>query len=87
MLLTLLGEAGERAGLDRYRKANTSKTRTMSLYHQGFYWFMAIPNMKEERLERLVTAYAEVLQEHRLTREILGIIGGDGSGRSPVRFF
>ena len=41
---------------------------------------MAIPNMKEERLERLVTAYAEVLQEHRLTREILGIIGGDGSG-------
>ncbi|HNZ25043.1 MAG TPA: transposase, partial [Polyangiaceae bacterium] len=87
VLLTLLAEAGERAGLDRYLKANTSKKRTMSLYNQGFYWFMAIPNMKEERLERLVTAYAEVLQEHRLTREILGIIGGDGSGRSPVRFF
>ncbi len=74
VLLTLLGEAGERAGLDRYLKANTSKKRTMSLYNQGFYWFMAIPNMKEERLERLVTAYAEALQEHRLTREILGII-------------
>ena len=74
VLLTLLGEAGERAGLDRYLKANTSKKRTMSLYNQGFYWFMAIPNMKEERLERLVTAYAEVLQEHRFTREMLGII-------------
>jgi hypothetical protein len=84
VLLTLLGEAGERAGLDRYLKANTSKKRTMSLYNQGFYWFMAIPNMKEERLERLVTAYAEVLQEHRLTREILGIIGGDGSALRPV---
>jgi glycosyltransferase A (GT-A) superfamily protein (DUF2064 family) len=74
VLLTLLGEAGERAGLDRYLKANTSKKRTMSLYNQGCYWLMAIPNMKPERLESLVASYAQVLQEHRLTTEMLGII-------------
>ncbi len=74
VLLTLLGEAGERAGLDRHLKANTSKKRTMSLYNQGCFWFMAIPNMKEERLERLIAAYAEILQEHRVTKEMLGVI-------------
>lgn len=74
VLLTLLGEAGERAGLDRHLKSNTSKKRTLSLYHQGCFWFMAIPNMKRERLERLITSYAEVIEEHTLTKEMLGTI-------------
>jgi len=60
-VLMTLGEAGERVGLDRHLKANTSKKRTMSLYNQGLLWFMAIPNMRPERLERLVTSYAAVL--------------------------
>jgi hypothetical protein len=34
-LLTLLVEAGERAGLDRLLKANTRKTRTISLFRAG----------------------------------------------------
>ncbi|AUX26736.1 transposase [Sorangium cellulosum] len=74
VLLTLLGEAGERAGLDRLLKTNTVKHRTLSLYNQGCYWYTAIPNMREERLVQLMTAYGEVLREHAVTREILGTI-------------
>jgi hypothetical protein len=73
-LLTLLGAAGERCGLDRTLKTNTSKKRQMSLYNQGCYWYMAIPNMREERLARLMQAYAEVLQEHDFLRDIFGVI-------------
>lgn len=74
VLLTLLGAAGERAGLDRKLKANTVEHRTMSLYNQGCYWYMAIPNMREERLVTLMTAYGEVLREHEMLREFLGTI-------------
>lgn len=74
VLVTLLGAAGERCGLDRTLKSNTSKKRQMSLFNQGLYWFMAIPNMREERLRRLVDAYTDVLREHELTREIFSII-------------
>ena len=74
VLLTLLGEAGERAGLDRLLKTNTVTHRTLSLYNQGCYWYTAIPNMREERLVQLMIAYGEVLREHAVTREILGII-------------
>jgi RNase H-fold protein (predicted Holliday junction resolvase) len=74
VLLTLLGEAGERAGLDRLLKSNTVKHRVLSLYNQGCYWYMAIPNMREERLVLLMTAYGEVLREHAFMREILGVI-------------
>jgi hypothetical protein len=73
-LLTLLGAAGERCGLDRTLKTNTSKKRQLSLYNQGYYWYMAIPNMREERLEPLMQAYADVLREHDFLREICGVI-------------
>jgi hypothetical protein len=73
-LLTLLGAAGERCGLDRKLKTNTSKKRTMSLYNQGSYWYMAIPNMREERLVMLMQAYVEVLREHEFLHDIFGII-------------
>lgn len=74
VLLTLLGAAGERAGLDRTLKANTTKRRTLSLYNQGFYWYMAIPNMREERLRVLMQAFAEVIHEQAFLRELLGTI-------------
>lgn len=73
-LLTLLGAAGERCGLDRKLRTNTSKKRQMSLYNQGCYWYMAIPNMREERLSLLMNAYAEVLREHDFLRDIFGVI-------------
>jgi hypothetical protein len=74
MLLTLLGAAGERCGLDRTLKSNTSKKRQMSLYNQGLHWYMAIPAMREERLRLLVNAYGDVLQDHALTRELFGVL-------------
>ena len=74
VLLTLLGAAGERCGLDRTLKSNTSKTRTLSLYNQGCYWYNAIPNMREERLVSLMLAYGEVLREHEVCRELLGVL-------------
>ena len=73
-LLTLLGAAGERCGLDRKLRTNTSKKRQMSLYNQGCYWYMAIPNMREERLSLLMQAYAEVLRDHEFLRDIFGVI-------------
>jgi hypothetical protein len=66
-LLTLLGAAGERCGLDRTLRTNTSKKRQMSLYNQGSYWYMAIPNMREERLTLLVQAYC-VFRSHLSAR-------------------
>lgn len=55
-------------------RTNTSKKRQMSLYNQGSYWYMAIPNMREERLSLLMQAYVEVLREHEFLQDICGII-------------
>lgn len=73
-LLTLLGAAGERVGLDRMLKVNTVKRRTMSLFRQGCYWYGAIPAMSEERLKLLMDAYAEVVAEHAVFAELFGVL-------------
>ena len=73
-LLTLLGAAGERCGLDRTLRTNTSKKRQLSLYRQGSFWYEALPNMRPERLALLMGAYDEVLREHAFFREIFGIL-------------
>jgi hypothetical protein len=73
-LLTLLGAAGERVGLDRTLKVNTVKRRTMSLFNQGAYWYSAIPNMRQERLELLMPSFDEVIREHEVFRQIFGLI-------------
>jgi hypothetical protein len=58
-LLTLLGSVGESLGMDRLLKANTSKTRTHSLFRQGCMLYELIPNMPELRLIQLMTAFAK----------------------------
>lgn len=73
-LLTLLGAAGEAAGLDRMLKANTSKRRTMSLFNQGCYWYSAIPNMPDERLRLLMESFEKIVTEQPFCREIFGVI-------------
>jgi hypothetical protein len=73
-LLTLLGAAGEACGLDRTLKSNTVKTRTMSLFNQGSYWYRAIPNMREERLVPLMKAFGEIVASHAAFRDIFGLI-------------
>lgn len=73
-LLTLLGAASERSGLDAYLRVNTVKRRTHSLFRQGTYWYRCIPTMRDEWFDRLMTAYVDVLQEHREMSAILGAI-------------
>jgi hypothetical protein len=60
-LLTVLGQAGEDVGLDRTLKANTVKTRTLSLLRQGIMWFERIPMMPEEKLKKLMTRFTELM--------------------------
>jgi len=73
-LLTLLGAAAERAGLDRIHKANTVKRRTHSLFRQGVYWYHAIPNTRKEWLVPLLESYDQILRERGDLCEILGVI-------------
>jgi len=73
-LLTLLGAAGEAAGLDRLMKSNTSKRRQMSLFNQGVNLYAAIPRMDEDRLAKLITAYEAEVRRHAIFREIFGVI-------------
>ena len=73
-LLTLPGVAAEKIGLDRMLKVNTAKKRTHSLFRQGLYWYSAIPTMCESRLRDLMTAFAEVIAQHDVFREIFGVI-------------
>lgn len=73
-LLTLLGAASEEVGLDRKLKANTVKHRTVSLFNQGWYWYRAIPRMREEWLRPLMEAFGRIVQEQAVCREIFGVI-------------
>ena len=73
-LLTLLGAASERSGLDRYLKVNTVKRRTHSLFRQGSYWYQCLPTMRDEWFERLMSAFEEVLAEHDQMTQIVGSI-------------
>lgn len=73
-LLTLLGAAGEKCGLDKTLKSNTSAKRQLSLFNQGSYWYMAIPNMRPARLQLLVEAYHQVLTECRFTRDLFALV-------------
>jgi hypothetical protein len=73
-LLTLLGAAGEAAGLDRHLKANTSKKRVYSLFRQGLIWYRLIPGLKEERLRVLMNAFGSQLAQHAVFREIYALI-------------
>ena len=62
-LLTLLGAVGERLGMDRLLKSNTSKTRTHSLFRQGCMLYELIPNMPEHRLLPLMGAFAKAVSQ------------------------
>lgn len=73
-LLTLLGAASEKSGIDRTLKANTSKKRTMSLFNQGLYLYGAIPRMREDRLSLLMTTFDGIVREHPFFRQVFGLI-------------
>jgi len=74
VLLTLLGAAAEAVGLDRALKVNTSTKRTHSLFRQGTYWYGAIPNMRDDWLRDLMTAFERIVAEHAVFRDVYAII-------------
>jgi hypothetical protein len=71
-LLTMLGEAGERAGLDRLLKTSTRKRRQLSLFRQGLRWYDLMPMLREDRLQLLIEHFVAVMAEHEFCREIYG---------------
>lgn len=73
-LLTLLGEASERTGMDAYLKASTVKKRTHSLFRQGAYWYGRLPTMRDDWFDRLMPAFEQVLTEHAEMRQVLAVI-------------
>lgn len=70
LLLTLLGTAGEALGFDKYLKTNTTKRRTHSLFRQGCLYYLALPNMKDFRLQPLVKKFAQIILDLPLFNEI-----------------
>jgi hypothetical protein len=74
-LLTLLGAASEACGMDAYLKANTVKRRTHSLFRQGVHWYQCLPNMREDWLETLITAYDKIVREHAFFSHVFALKG------------
>ncbi|MEZ4258757.1 MAG: IS4 family transposase [Polyangiaceae bacterium] len=73
-LLTLLGAASEKTGMDSFLKVNTAKKRTHSLFRQGAYWYGAIPNMRDDWLQNLMKAFDEIVSEHAIFAEVYALI-------------
>ena len=74
VLLTLLGKAGDSAGLERTIKVNTSKSRTYSFFRQGVIYYQLLPKMKEENARLLMEKFIYYLKQHHLYTRTLGII-------------
>jgi hypothetical protein len=73
-LLTLLGAASEKTGMDAYLKVNTVKKRTHSLFRQGAYWYGAIPDMRDDWLANLMKAFDEIVSEHAIFQDVYALI-------------
>jgi len=73
-LLTLLGEAGERCGLDRLLRTSTRQKRQLSLFRQGLRWYDLMPTLRRDRLKLLIENFVEVMTKHELCRELYGAI-------------
>jgi len=73
-LLTLLGAASEKTGMDAYLKVNTAKKRTHSLFRQGAYWYGAIPDMRDDWLANLMAAFDAIVSEHAIFQEVYALI-------------
>jgi len=73
-LLTLLGAAGERLGMNHWLKINPAQKRTHSPIHQGQEYYALIPNMQQQELVPLIRRFWELLAEQRVFRGAFGIL-------------
>jgi hypothetical protein len=72
-LLTLLGRAGERLGMDRLLKANTVKKRTHSLCRQGCMSDAALPMMPTPRANPLLRRFGELILDEPVYVQAFGL--------------
>ena len=71
VLLTFVGEAGERIGYDRKLKANTTKRRTHSLYRQGREYLAGIAANYVDILRETLHA---IMIERRRRTAVVGVV-------------
>jgi hypothetical protein len=74
MLLTLLGAAGERMGLDRLLRANTVKRRTHSLFRQGREYLRGALGKVAGAARRLGAAFLRAVDNQATCHVIFGDI-------------
>ena len=74
IILTLLGAAGEKLGMDKYVKVNTLKRRTLSLFRQGCHYFNKLMRMKLDETKRFIKSFSDLLLEHKSLQSILWVI-------------
>jgi hypothetical protein len=74
VVLTFLGAACEKIGLDKYLKVNTSKKRTLSLFRQGCIIFNRLEKMVSSTAEKLMIAFCELMIESKEMNTILGVV-------------
>ena len=60
--------------MDSYLKVKTAKKRPHSLFRQGAYWYGAIPNMRDDWLANLMTAFDAIVSEHAVFQEVYALI-------------
>lgn len=74
VLLTLLGEAGERLGLDRGLRANTVKRRTHSLFRQGREYVQGTLGKVKDAAHRLAKVFHQLLTTQLFSTASAGVI-------------
>ncbi|MEI6858834.1 MAG: hypothetical protein V5788_03445 [Shewanella sp.] len=67
-------KSGRDADLEKTIKANTSKTRSYSLFRQGCICYELLPTMREEWAEPLMDNFYRYLKNQPIYRSIFGII-------------
>jgi hypothetical protein len=72
LVLTLLGAAGEKIGLDKYLKSNTSAKRQLSLFKQGCIYFRRLFRMVKETAVKLIEAFYDLVMENKNASVIIG---------------
>jgi len=73
-ILTLLGAAGEKLGMDRYLKVNTVKHRTMSLFRQGCHYYNKLLHIAKEELKDFLNCFIGLLEEQKVIEDILWVV-------------
>lgn len=64
VLLVMLGQAGERLGMDKKLKVNTVKTRTHSLFRQGQFYYEFFENFTWQEQQSLLLEFGNLLTQH-----------------------